>query len=71
MTELRQYHPNLRVLQIKQTKNGWIFREDTPKDFAILQSEPNMQQVFGKKLKCHFPSHTTLQMQKNDKVLVF
>ena len=25
MSELRQYHPNLRVLQIKQTKNGWIF----------------------------------------------
>ena len=23
MSELRQYHPNLRVFQIKQTKNGW------------------------------------------------
>ena len=49
MGELRQYHPNLRVFQIKQTKNGWIFIGDTPKDFAILQSEPKMQQVFGKK----------------------
>ena len=49
MSELRQYHPNRRVLQIKQTKYGWIFIGDTPKDFAILQSEPKMQQVFGKK----------------------
>ena len=64
MSELRQYHPNLRVLQIKQTKNGWIFIRDTPKDFAILQSQPKMQQVFGNKLKCHFPGHTTLQTQK-------
>ena len=51
MSELRQYHPNLRVLQIKQMKYGWIFIEDTPNDFAILQSEPKMQQVFGKKVK--------------------
>ena len=44
MSELGQYHhPNLRVLQIKQTKNGWIFIGDSPKDFAILQSEPKMQ----------------------------
>ena len=64
MSELRQYHPNLRVLQIKQTKYGWIFIGDTPKDFAILQSEPKMQQVFGKKLKCHSQGHTTLQTQK-------
>ena len=40
MSELRQYHPNLRVLQIKQTKNGWIFIGDTPKDFAILLTDP-------------------------------
>ena len=36
MSELRQYHPSLRVFQIKQTQNGWIFIGDTPKDFAIL-----------------------------------
>ena len=64
MSELKQYHPNLRVSQIKQTKNGWIFIGDTPKDFTFLQSEPKMQQVFGKKLKCHSQSHTTLQTQK-------
>ena len=48
MSELRQYHPSLRVFKLKQPQNGWIFIGDTPKDFAILQSEPEMQQVFGK-----------------------
>ena len=49
MSKLRQYHPNLRVLKIKQTENGWILIGDTPKDFAILQSEPKMQHVSKKK----------------------
>ena len=49
MSELGQYHPSLRAFKIKQTQKGWIFIEDTPKDFAVLQSESKMQQVFGKK----------------------
>ena len=49
MSELRQYHPSLRVFQIKQSQKGWIFIGDTPKDFAILQSETKMKQVFGPK----------------------
>ena len=61
MSELRQYHPNLRVFRIKQTQNGWIFIGDTPKDFAILQSEPKMQQVFRKNVKVSLPKfyHST------------
>ena len=55
MRELRQYHPNLRVFRIKQTQNGWIFIGDSPKDFAILQSEPKMQQVFRKHVKVSLP----------------
>ena len=51
MSELRQYHTRLRVFQLKQSKNGWIFIGDTHKDLAILQSKPKMQQVFGKKRK--------------------
>ena len=39
ISELRRYHPSLRVYQIRQTQKGWIFIGDTPKDFAILQSE--------------------------------
>ena len=55
MSELRQYHPSLRVFQIKQSLKGWIFIEDTPKDFAILQSETKMKQVFGPKVKLSLP----------------
>ena len=51
MSELRQYHPSLRVFQIRQSQKGWIFIGDTPKDFAILQSETKMKQVFGPKVK--------------------
>ena len=49
MSELRQYHPSLRVFQLKQSQNGWIFIGDTPKDFTVLQSEPKMQEVFWEK----------------------
>ena len=42
-SELRQYHPSLRVFQIKQPQKGWNFIGDTPKDFAILPSETRMK----------------------------
>ena len=71
MRELRQYHPNLRVLQIKQTKNVWIFIGNNPKDFAILQREPKMQQVFGKKVKMSIPKSYHSADAKKDKILVF
>ena len=71
MSELRQYHPSLRALQIKQTKNGWIFKGDTPKDFNILQSEDKMKQVFGPKVKVTLPrSHHSADASKS-KMLVF
>ena len=61
MSELRQYHPSLRVLQIKETKNGWIFIGDTPKDLNIPQSKAKMKQVSGQKLRSHYQGHITLQ----------
>ena len=69
MSELRQYHPNPRVLQIKQTKSGCIFIGDNPKDFAILQSELKMQHVFGKMSLPKSYHHSA--GAKKDKVLVF
>ena len=71
MSELRQYHPSLRVLQIKQTKNGWIFIGDTPKDFNILQSEAKMKQVFGPKVKVTIPRSYHSADTSNSKILVF
>ena len=43
------------VYQIKQSQNGQIFIGDTPKDFAILQNETKMQQVFGPKVDVSLP----------------
>ena len=71
MSELRQYHPNLRAFQIKQTQNGWIFIGDTPKDFPILQSEPKMQQVFGKNVKVSLPKSYHSTDATKGKILVF
>ena len=71
MSELRQYHPSLRLFQIKQSQKGWIFIGDTPKEFAILQSETKMKQVFGPKIKVSLPkSYHTADASKS-KYLVF
>ena len=71
MSELRQYHPSLRVFQLKQSQNGWIFIGDTPKDFAILQSESKMQQVFGKNVKVSLPKSYHSADATKSKILVF
>ena len=72
MSELRQYlHPSLRVLQIKQTKNRWIFIGDTPKDFNILQSEAKMKQVFWPKVKVTLPRSYHSADASKSTILVF
>ena len=64
MSELKQYHPNLRAFRIKQTQHGRIFI-----DFVILQSEPKMQQVFGKNVKVSlYPRLIILQTPQKEKV---
>ena len=71
MSEIKQYHPSLRVLQIIQAKNGWISIGDTPKDFAILQSETKMKQVFGPKVKVSLPKSYHSADASKSKFLVF
>ena len=71
MSELRQYHPNLRAFRIKQTQDGWIFTRETPKDFAILQSESKMKQVFGKNVKVSLPKSYHSADATKGKILVF
>ena len=71
MRELKQYHPSLRVYQIKQAQKAWIFIGDTPKDFAILQSETKMQQVFRPKVKMSLRKQYHSADASKSKVLVF
>ena len=71
MSELRQCHPSLRVFQIKQSQKGWIFIGDTPKDFAILQSETKMKQVFRPKVKVSLPKSYHSADASKSKFLLF
>ena len=71
MSELRQYHPSLRVFQIRQSSKGWVFIGDTPKDFAILQSETKMKQVFGPKVKVSLPKSYHSANASKSKILIF
>ena len=71
MSELRQYHPSLRVFQIRQSSKGWIFIGDTLKDFAILQSETKMKQVFGPKVKVSLPKSYHSADSSESKILIF
>ena len=71
MSELRPYDPSLRVFQIKQSQKGWIFKGDTPEDFAILQSETKMKQVFGPKVKVSLPKSYHSADASKSKFLVF
>ena len=71
MSELRQYHSSLRVFQIKQSQKGWIFIGDTSEDFAILQSETKMKQVFGPKVKVSLPKSYHSADASKSKFLVF
>ena len=57
--------------QIKQSQNGWIFIGDTPKGFAILQSEPKIQQIFGKTVKVSLPKSYHSADATKGKILVF
>ena len=71
MSELRQYHPILRVYQIRQSHKGWIFIGDTPKDFAILQSETKMKQVFRPKVQMSLPKSYHSADTSKSKYLMF
>ena len=71
MSELRQYHPSLRVFQIRQSAKGWIFIGDTPKDFAILQSETKMKQLFGLKVKVSLPKSYHSADALKSKIVIF
>ena len=66
-----QYHPSLRVFQIKQSQKGWIFIGDNPKDFAILQSESKMEQVLRPNIKVSLPKSYHSADVSKVKVLVF
>ena len=56
MSELSQYHPELRVSRVKDPpKQGFLIVSNTPRDVLILQSETKMKACLGKNLKISLP----------------
>ena len=56
MSELSQYHPELRVSGVKDLPNqSFLIVGNTPRDVVILQSETKMKACLGKNLKIHLP----------------
>ena len=56
MGELRQYHPILKVSQIKELPKGdFLVIGDSVQDVVILQSETKMKAALGKNVKVSLP----------------
>ena len=56
ISELRQYHPSLKVSQIKELPKGdFLVIGDSMKDVFILQSETKMKAALGKNVKVSLP----------------
>ena len=56
MSELSQYHPELRVSRVKDLPNqGFLIVGNTPRDVVILQSETKIIACLGKNLKISLP----------------
>ena len=56
MGELRQYHPSLKVSQIKELPKGdFLVIGYSVQDMVILQSELKMKAALGKNVKISLP----------------
>ena len=56
MSELRQFHPSLRVSKVQELKsNRFLVIRDTPLDIAILQSDNKMKACLGQNVSASLP----------------
>ena len=56
MSELSQYHPELRVCRVKDLPNkGFLIIGNTPRDALTLQSEKKIKACLGQNLKISLP----------------
>ena len=69
MSELKQFHPNLKVSKVLEKKNNsFLITGDTPRDVALLQSESKMKTCLGQNVKISLPK--AYQTAKPKKSLV-
>ena len=56
MSELRQFHPSLRVSKVQKLKNSrFLVIGDTPRAVAILQSDNKMTACLGQNVSASLP----------------
>ena len=56
MSELRQFHPSLRVSKVQELKNNrFLVIGDTPRDVSILQSDNKMKACLGQNVSASLP----------------
>ena len=67
MSELSQYHPELRVSRVKDLPNKGIIG-NTPRDVLTLQSENKMKACLGQNLEISLPK--AYQINEKSKTLV-
>ena len=69
MSELSQYHPELRVSRVKDLPNkGFLIIGNTPRDVIMLQNESKMKACLCKNLKISLPK--AYQNKEKSKTLV-
>ena len=69
MSELSQYHPELRVSRVKDLPNkGFFIIGNAPRDIRTLQSESKMKACLGQNLKISLP--IAYQIKEKSKTLV-
>ena len=67
MSELKQFHPHIKVSKVLEKKNNsFLIIGDTPRDVAILQSENKMKACLGQNVKISLPkAYQTSQPKKS------
>ena len=69
MSELKQFHPNIKASKFLERKNNsFLIIGDTPRDVGILQSESKVKACPGQKVKISLPkAYKTAKPEKESR----
>ena len=68
---MRQYHPSLKVSQIKELPKGdFLVIGDSMQDVFILQSETSMKAALGKNVKVSLPKAFQTNQTQNKSLAI-
>ena len=71
MGELRQYHPSLKVSNVKELPKGdFLIIGDSIQDVIILQNETKMKAALGQKVKISLPKAFQINKAQNKPLAV-